>query len=352
MSDVDIARDLSLSAFLERELGIEPKRSGKSLRFSYCPNCGDQGSTPLKLQVQPDDKYYYCHRCHDKGSIIDAAMHLWALDFKTALSKLVEGKSSAVKRVPVDYEKLKKDESERNKKIAEVLQKLLPITERFKDDFRCIQYLNQVRKIPMEVIREAQKRGIVGFLPSDSKKAERLIIEAVGETLLREAGMWKEGAKRPAICYRPIVFFLPAKDAAEFRIIGKPKEGTLKSIRYGTQIKYPFVWRSEEKTEDASIVEGCIDMLSMVALGYKGHVVGVPGCNNWDAEWFKTIKDNLKIKRYIRVFDNDTKSDLNAGQEASMRLKLALDEMGIPNFRKSVPPNVDINEILKSKCAA
>lgn len=352
MSDVDVARDLSLTAFLERELGVQAARPGRSVRFNYCPECHDEGNQPYKLRIQHDDKYYFCHRCKDRGSIIDAAMKLWGLDFKEALEKLVAGRSHAVKRVPIDPEKLKKDDAVRNDKIAEVLKRLQPVMAEFSDDFRCIQYLTKERKLPIEVIREAQKRGIVGFLPSNCKRAEEKVIAAVGEQLLREAGMWKEGAKRPSICYRPIVFMLPGHRSAEFRIIGQPKKDMLKSIRFGTQLKYPFVWRAKDGVKSAVVVEGCIDMLSMVALGYQGHVIGLPGCNSWKREWFSSLRAALAIEGYTLALDNDSGSTLNPGQTALLVLKEALDEMGIPNSKKELPPNSDINEILKSKKAA
>lgn len=352
MSDVDVARDLSLTAFLERELGVQAKRTGRSLRFNYCPECRDDGHQPNKLMVQQDDRYYLCYRCRDKGSIIDAAMKLWGLDFKEALKKLVAGQSHAIKRVPIDPEKIKKEDSARNEKIAEVLKRLQPVMAEFSDDFRCIQYLTKDRNLPLEIIREAQKRGIIGFLPSNVKRAEEKVIAAAGEQLLREAGMWKEGAKRPSICYRPIVFMLPGHRSAEFRIIGQPKKDMLKSIRFGTQLKFPFVWRAKEGMKAAAVVEGCIDMLSMVALGYQGHVIGLPGCNNWNRDWFPALRNSLGIEGFTLALDNDSESSANPGQSALLVLKEALDEMGIPNSKKELPPNSDINEILKSKKAA
>lgn len=350
--NVDIARDLSLTAFLERELGVQAKRMGRHARFNYCPDCGNEGHQPNKLQIQIDDKHYFCHRCRDKGTVIDAAMKLWGMDFGEAVDRLAGNHSGDVKAKPVDMEKVKKEDTLRNQKIAEVLKRLKPIFADSADDFKCIQYLTKVRKLPLEVVREAQKRGMLAFMPSNVKNAESRIIKACGEQLLRDAGMWKEGAKRPSICYRPIVFILPGETSAEFRIIGEPKPDMLKSMRFGTNIPYPFVWRSKTPSTKVAVVEGAIDTLSMVALGTKSHIVGIPGCNNWDIEWFIKIKDKLQIEEFVLALDNDSSSEKNPGQKGQERLVEAMNLANLKNSRKVLPENSDINEILKARSVA
>lgn len=352
MSDIDVARGLSLTAFLERQLGVKGHKSGISMRFSYCPACGENGHSPHKLHIQADDNHWFCHRCGERGSLIDAAMSLWGCDFKTALEKLVAGQSGAVKRIPIDQAKIDEAKQKRNEKLKEALGIIHPLTKQFQDDFNCLKYLTDVRKLPIEVIREAQNRNMLGFLPSDSRKAERLLLSEVGENLLHESGMWTVGKKRPMICYRPLVFFLPGFTSAEFRIIGEPKSKEQpKSIRLGTDSKYPYVWRSKSGSK-AAVVEGFIDTLSTVALGFKGHVIGLPGCRNWNPEWFVNIHDKLQVSEYIRVFDNDTSSEKNWGQLGSEKLKVILDEFGYPNSAKNLPPDKDMNKILIEKQAA
>lgn len=362
-------RALSLSNFLDSELSVEGKPLSGTVRYSECPWCGKTTNTANNhLTVLKGDRMCHCHRCKEGGDIVETAMQLWGTDnWETALrltgkSKNVTTNVRAIKqRDVVPDEDLRKYEVERAQHLREALIKIHAASESYKDDQACMDYLQIERSLPEDIIREAQRRKMLCFLPTDPYKAKKFLLETVGESLLKSSGLWKEGAKLPAICYRPIMFILPGFHAAEFRIIGQPdNEDNPKSIRYGKNINLPYVWRVEQSAR-AMVVEGFIDMLSAVALGYTGHVIGLPGTNSWTPNWFVLLTQRLGIKKWFLSFDNDSDEldELvdgkivgklkNPGQTWSALLQIELSKLNMVHQLHSPPPRHDINDVLREK---
>lgn len=367
----DEVRALSLSNFLDSELSVKGKPISGVTRYSECPWCGEGPTGSVRLAVLEGDRKCHCHRCKEEGDIITVAMQLWGTkNWETALrltgkSKDTSNNVAAIKhRVIVPDEDIKKRDADRAIHLREALIKIHAATESYKDEQACMDYLHIERSLPENVIREAQRRKMLSFLPSDPGKAKQLIMDSVGESLLKSSGLWKEGAKSSAIFYRPLMFILPGFNSAEFRIIGKPdNDETPKSIRYGKNIKLPFVWRVEDSSR-AMVVEGFIDMLSAVALGYTGHVVGMPGANSWNPEWFTSIAEKLGVKKWFLALDNDSDEvdELvdgkivgalkNPGQTWAAKLQEELTKLNMDNQLKSPPAHHDINDVLREKLAA
>lgn len=365
-------RELSLSNFLDNELKTEGKHLSGTVRYSNCPWCGTtKNEANNHLAVLKGDRQCHCHRCKEGGDIIATAMQLWGTsNWETAL--LLTGKSketstnvSPIKhRVIVPDEDVKKLEAERALYLREALIKIHAAAESYKDEQACMDYLHIERSLPEDVIREAQRRKMLCFLPADPVKCKQLLLEKVGESLLKSSGLWKDGAKSAAIFYRPLMFILPGFHSAEFRIIGQPdNEDTPKGIRYGKNIKLPFVWRVEQSSR-AMVVEGFIDMLSAVALGYAGHVVGMPGANSWNPEWFTSIASKLSVEKWFLALDNDSDEvdELvngkiigklkNPGQTWAAKLQEELTKLNMSNQLKSPPAHHDINDVLRERLAA
>lgn len=368
----DEVRTLSLSNFLDNELKTEGKHLSGTVRYSNCPWCGTtKNEANNHLAVLKGDRQCHCHRCKEGGDIIATAMQLWGTsNWETAL--LLTGKSNDTtsnvtpikQRLVEPDEDIKKREAERATFLREALIKIHAAAESFKDEQACLDYLHIERSLPEDLIREAQRRKMLCFLPSDPYKAKQFLLEHVGESLLKSSGLWKEGTKLPAICYRPLMFIMPGFNAAEFRIIGQPdNDDSPKSIRYGKSIPLPYVWRVEQSSR-AMVVEGFIDMLSAVALGYTGHVVGMPGTNSWNPEWFIKIAEKLQIKKWFLALDNDSDEvdELvdgkvvgklkNPGQTWATKLQEVLNKLNMCNQLKSPPSHHDINDVLKERRAA
>ena len=364
-------RALSLSGFLDNELKVKGKPSSGVIRYSECPWCGAGPQGSNRLAVLVGDSQCKCHRCGETGDIVQVAMYLWGTNnWETALRLVGKSNEKTVSkptikhREVIDDEVVKKAEAERAAHLREALIKIHQACASYQDEQACMDYLHIERSLPIDLIKEAQRRFMLCFLPSDPVKCKQLLMEKVGEDLLKSSGLWKEGAKTSAIFYRPIMFILPGFQAAEFRVIVQPdNEETPKSIRYGKNIKLPYVWRVEESTR-AMVVEGFIDMLSAVALGYTGHVIGMPGTNSWTPEWFTLIAGKLNIKKWFLALDNDSDEidELvdgkvvgkikNPGQTWAKRLPDELIKLSMVIQMKSPPAHHDINDVLREKLAA
>lgn len=363
----DAIPSLSLSSFIERELGIKGKPFGNTTRYSTCVKCGEGPQDSVRFAVLNGDSHYKCHRCGDHGDIVEAAMKLWGKsNWQCAL--ILTGHSTErpapqlAKREVHSQADIDKAAATKAEALRGALVKIQTISESFKDDEDCLDYLTIERNLPIELVREAQRRKFLGFLPSDSNRARDLLLQAVGKEQLIASGLWKEGKKSSAIFFRPLMFFLPGFHSAEFRILGEPDGNNPKSIRYGSA-KYPHVWRGAKQSRKGMVVEGFIDMLSAVALGYQGHVVGLPGCNNWDIEQLKEVGSLLNIAEWVVALDNDSEELddeeslasgvlKNPGQTWADKLQDALNEQNLPNVRHAPPANMDINKILQQRRAA
>lgn len=310
MSDVfNELRSLSLSDFLEKQLGVKPMKSGRSLRFSSCPGCGQGPAKSVRLKVKDDDRHCKCYRCPFNGDILDCAKELWGVSGKECIDMLLNRTSAPTPTPKIKQRNVKPDAqlaaeaAAQQAALQEALIKIQALTEQYANEQECIDYLMIERNIPEHVIREMQRRKMLGFLPADSKKARAALLLAVGEKLLKASGLWNPDKKAAAIFFRPIVFFLPKLTSAEFRIIGPGSDDFPKSIRYG-ESKLPYVYRNGDSRK-AMVVEGFIDMMSAISLGYTGHVVCLPGCNNWHIDQFLYIASVLNIERWLIALDND-----------------------------------------------
>lgn len=344
------AKELSLSAFIESELGVTAKKSAGWLRYNACFNCGESGKDSVKLAINSDDRTWKCHKCGEHGSIIDAGMFLWGCDNVEAVRKLlgVSDRGPRPIAAPVDRSAEEAAAKRRADLMRLAFSRLQEAAQDFKNEPDCLRYLTVKRKIPMDTVRMAQDRGMVGFMPSNNRRAKAVMVEALGEELLRETGLWKPDKELPGIAYRPLVFFLPGMTSAEFRVIVDVPEGWSKSIAHGPK-EYPYWWTG---TDDQCLVaEGLIDVMSAVALGWRGHVMGLPGCNNIREDWLTKAAARYKIERYVIGLDNDVDDPLNPGQTWAKKISAMCSAANLPSFIKA-PERGDLNDILRAKSDA
>lgn len=344
------AKELSLSAFIEAELGVTAKRAAGWLRYSACFNCGESGKDSVKLAINSDDRTWKCHKCGEHGSIIDAAMFLWGCDNVEAVRQLLGVSDRGPRPVAavVDRSAEEAAAKRRSALMRLAFSKLQEAAQDFKNDPDCLRYLTVTRRIPLDVVRAAQERGMVGFMPSNNRRAKAVMVEALGETLLRETGLWKPDKELPGIAYRPLVFFLPGMTCAEFRVIVDVPKGWSKSIAHGPK-EYPYWWLGAD--DQCLIAEGLIDVMSAVALGFRGHVMGLPGCNNIREDWLTKSAARYKIERFVIGLDNDADDPLNPGQTWAKKIAGMCTAANLPSFIKT-PKQGDINDILRARFGA
>jgi hypothetical protein len=190
-----------------------------------------------------------------------------------------------------------------------------------------------------KILAKAMQSGMLGFLPNSPFRAKAFLEETVGKDLMIDAGLWNPDKTMPAIAYRPIVFFMPGYESAEFRLGRSVAEGEKKAIRYGSSSR-PWYWAGDNGSSLA-VVEGAIDLLSLVAYGYSGDIIGIPGATVWTPDWFKGYS------KVLTCLDPDT-----AGKTATAKIIQACSELGISAVDKT-PPKGDINDmlLLKQKAA-
>ncbi len=343
------AKRISLSAFLERELGVTAKCRGRFVRFSSCPDATCRAAVNPRSErlLVRDDAGFRCFRCGARGSIIDAAMRLWGLATPLDAARAVLNEPNAPPRILCQPDPRLLEEARQHESVlVETLHRLRAAADLAGQDERNLRYLCEERAIPLAVVREAQHRRLLGFLPSSRRAATRLITERVGGDLLTHSGLWNcSRSECPWIASRPIVFFFPGMTAAEFRLNRRPRTDEKKCLQRGST-QYPWFWRGTDATR-AIVVEGFIDLLSVVALGYPGHVIGVPGCNHWEPEWFARMQ--AQGVRHIDIgLDDDVQCADNPGQTWGAFLAEYLDELGL-EYCITKHPGGDMNDLLRAR---
>lgn len=334
----NVKASVSLQVFLE-EHGAQFRKVGGNWRSDFCPCCGASRADSNKLGLHSGDQKWRCFSCGRGGDVIDAAAALWCMPHRDALKRLA-GEQWVSAATPVMRRRSSTDPSAnqaRQAALNKALERLREGVGKLAPDPEVMAYMTKVRGIPGRVIAKAQALKMLGFLPAAPFQARLFLEDTVGQDLMLESGLWKEGQKIPAIAYRPIVFFLPGMDSAEFRLCRKPNDGERKAIRYGSASR-PWYWAGEDSR--LAVVEGAVDLLSLVALGFKGDIIGLPGASVWRPEWF------AGASRVLVCLDPD-----KAGQNATTRILAACERLGIPAINRA-PKNGDVNDNLRLKLAA
>jgi hypothetical protein len=319
-----------LTWFFERTLGAQPKLMSGTIRYHICPDpkCGEASKHSVKVSVQ--DEKWMCFACRKHGDVIEAAALYWGVSIRIAGMQLLGTDINQIASYvpPKAQPKVNRDDEV----LAFVIQRLVSNARPL--DMAVVEYLSG-RRIPEVVTREACKRGLLISLPSEPNRAKDYLFDTVGRDALVEGGFMKKDGKAPAIMFRPLVFIGHGMKSAEFRL-ARPKEpNEIKSLRYGSAV--PWAWQGPD-TDRILITEGCIDLLSAVALGTKRSIIALPGCENWQPDWFL----KLKGRNVLLALDND-----GPGKAARERLVPILKEIGAQVGIYELPPDAeDLNEQL------
>lgn len=349
----EAAKRLSLLAFFEKQVGTTAiKQRGLSATFNTCPSCGPaRHRTKVRVSVT-DDYLWRCFACGLGGSIVDAAACLWTFTPLQAALHLTQGGIKVENRANErKVKQWREDDERRRTAVRSVIAAIFEGTRRSWD--HAVERYLVDRGLTLDVISEAGRRGLLGALPSGPHAATQWLLHAVGEDQLRNAGLWELGKQRPWIAYRPLVFFLPGLASAEFRTLSPRPRGdgdaVAKSVSIGRH-ESPYWWSAQQCTR-CIVVEGMLDLLSAITLGYPGCAIGVAGVNNWRIEWFAHAARLHGVRQFDIAFDNDVDSDVNAGQLAANKLLHACAEAGLP--AQLCPPAIgDLNDLLRTRQAA
>lgn len=344
------AKRLSLLAFFEQYVAPPIQRHGMQAMFDTCPSCGPARRRGRDRVSVREDAKWHCFACNEGGTIVDAARLLWRVGPLEAARRLAGGWSTPTPRRDVRQAEYWKAREQARQQSLRVALELIFDATRSSWDLEVERYLVG-RGITREVIGEAGRRGLLGALPSEPDAAAEWLVKVVGSELLEDSGLWKQGKPRPWIAYRPLVFFAPGLASAEFRVV--PRSGcapTLgsKSISVGRH-QAPYWWH--RPSARCLVVEGMIDLMSAVVLGFPGCLIGVAGVGNWRIEWFTHAAQRHGITAFEIAFDSDVDSERNVGQIAARRLQRICFEAGLRAVLCG-PQFGDLNDLLQIQLEA
>lgn len=154
---------------------------------------------------------------------------------------------------------------------------------------------------------------------------------------------------------------VPTPDLEHFNAIVPPADRKAGDkwckIHAGAKNKLFYDDKSLKKSEIVSIFEGEIDAMSVwQATNGRAAAVAILACTNWRNSLLPQLKDRLKGKKFIVMFDND-----DAGRTAAENICKTLIGMGIPAVTKflfnylsdddknSFGQKVDANDILQKR---
>ena len=342
---------VDLLDFVEKMYNQKGIKQGKSYAFNRCPepNCGEgpEGGNAFNVHGQ----LYKCYCCGNGGDVIKFAKLHWGCTALEAAKELVGEGTGNRPAIQLAAPRARVTPEEETKQQEALTQVLRIIKEKgLQDEPTCLAYLcgngKDDRQLSRETVTEACRRNILRFLPADMKVSVRWLLENVGEPLLKQSGLWKEGKKVPGIVFRPIVFLMPGCTSAEFRLAHKPKDAKeKKGIHYGLKV-YPWWWEGKRRNRVA-VVEGAIDMLSLVDLGCECSIEALPGAATWTHKfdnWFAALHRNFGTS-FILILDPD-----KTGLENTEAIRSRMHAENIPCVDRH-PTGGDVNDHLRTQKA-
>lgn len=335
-----------------RSHGYTVRKQGRTWGASACPSCGpaSEHSNKLCAFVGKDGKERWnCHACGARGDLADLISMVHGIPLADALKRLRNPGSRgdmATQNQPAPTEKRyfgashEEDATVDVSFTREVVTDMVHTLPMWEPDAG--QYLMS-RGISKEIIVQACHRGIIRMLPTNPHQARDLLIKAAkGADRLMKAGLWAgKSDKWPANAFRPLIFIAGGNTTIEFRNIHKESRYP-KSIRLGHLTK-PYVWRGDVKR--VVVVEGVIDMLSLVQMGEKRTIMAIPGVNAWRPSWFTAAHQAYGSSFTIAV-DDDKAGNLVAKSMIEM-----LTENGIESDRLVPAEGKDWNDLLQAQPA-
>lgn len=321
----DAARRAQALPDLWRAYGLPLAVHNDRFATSTTPCCGesnrkDAGSLFLSRQ---GDWRWHCFRCGQGGTAIDLVAEREGLSHKEAAKKLVadNGGFTAITGQDAPKRAPRTSGVDRQAAIAKIIT---AIKESKAAPNEVFAYLRNVRGISEATLTEAWKRGLLRALPGNPDAADTWLRLNCTEETLRQSGMLK--GRFPAAAYRPVVFLPWGGSSVEFRVASREVAANApKALQYGEQT-YPLVWGSSGDVQRVILVEGGIDMLSLVDLGLARNamVLGLLGVSAWQDRWVEGIRAKHPKATWQVAFDAD-----HAGNEAAPPLIARLTEAGI-----------------------
>lgn len=314
---------------LWQQYGHAIAHRGDRVETPYTPCCGDSTRKDAgSLYLHADGAWrYHCFRCTKGGSAVDLVAAAEGITPTDAVKKLLKdgGGFTAITGRREAPPKPRITDDARRRAVARVADALRASTVPMPQKVR--QYLQDVRGIAPAVVDAAIARGVLRGLSANADAADVWLRLNVDEDDLKASRLLKPGSRRMAAAYRPLVFLSPRGEGVEFATITPPAErqsDTPKSLQYGFK-DLPLVWQQRGDVAKILVVEGGIDLLSAVSLGFAQDtlILGLLGAGAWQRGWVEAA-----VRKYPRALWQIGMDADAAGTASSSTLTIALEEMG------------------------
>ena len=296
------AKSVYLPGLVE-QFGIPIQSQSGGFGMKYCPACSPDSKVGNKVSlfVVGGIWRWKCFACgRPPSSSIDMVSLMNGISAKEAVILI----NSEVRDTVLIPSAVPISRVIQKTAFPDVVKKLLDYGK-----FDAAQNYLKKRGIDSQIIQKAIERNLVCSLPDDPHQANKFLLQTLGEKLMKQTGLLKEGKRWSAIAFRPIVF-PQGLNGAEFRLKRQPDKDEPKSIRYGRLVT-PWWWAGKDQKK-VLITEGAIDGLSVVQMGWDGHVMALPGASCWNPEWVERLDSKYPgIELYIGL-DSDTAGSLQA----------------------------------------
>ncbi|WP_298128411.1 toprim domain-containing protein [Ferrovum sp.] len=326
-----------------RGLGYKLTPQSGGYGSSFCPKCGQGSETSNKVSIFTSAGVWRW-KCFACGCPASSSIDWVAAALEKTAKEAVVFINDGGAPTPDGYSPVAPDAAApisvgdkdvQYEAFAEVLGKVI-------QGLGCevaVEYLGG-RGLPETLVREAHRRGLVYSTSNDPNEAMQYLIAKAGEGLMRKAGCIKPGASWPAVAFRPILF--PQwRTGCEFRMTKNPRKGESKSIRLG-RLHTPWFWKGSGKNV-ILVAEGAVDGLSVVQMGWTGHVLAIPGAASWNEDWFSRLSVKYSGFELFVGLDND-----GAGTENTRKILDGCDRHGIRARQFSPDGFKDWNDALRA----
>lgn len=313
---------------------------GSRLASSWCPCCGDSKRKD-KVSLSKEDGIWRwrCFACQQGGTAIDLIARIEGIDPIKAAEKIMGG-SLPTQAVPgAEKAQRKTDDKAKIRAFAECIEAM----RQHGIDPMVQAYLGS-RGIRPATLERAHHSGLLITLPADPAEATAWLGARVGRSRMVEAGLWSK--RWPAAAFRPMIFAGPTSEVAEFRTLG-PIEGSPKAIQFGRQ-DYPLLFKPKGEVKRVVIVEGGVDLLSLIDMGEDAEtlLVGLYGTGSWREAWAKRIAAKYAKAEWRIATDAD-----EDGERCAAKILKHLGVIGVPASRWRPFVGKDWNDALKSIAA-
>lgn len=320
------------------DLSYPVRKQGRTFGGPRCPTCGigTPHSNRFCIFFGKDDKERWkCQACGSHGDIVDFIVAATGCSTADAFARTRNGVRFAPSdaKEPCPPQRPSRPSSAMSRSHIQLLREGL---SKHPDD-KVFAYLRG-RCISSASIEKMVEADQLRFLPSDVHLARKMIFEVFGgQDVAENCGLLTAPKKWPAAAFRPVVGILPKDCAVEFRMV-EESETFKKALRFGS-LNYPYFIKAEKEVK---IVEGLIDVLSCIELGETRSIMGIPGTNSWQVEWFSSMKAH-GYSTFHTGLDND-----EPGRDAMAKISGELATLELNVIDDPAPAGNDWNDYLKT----